>query len=128
MTQSKRLQAEGDTSIPFRRLQTGKLCYNAIIAINVVVLVYDCAELPESSVSRLLPRYRVSCSEPLLDQLKMKEILKKGLQYNTKKNLSSRFYDKVISGSKRDFSCTHGRMCGYELFAPGKTTGYSYYI
>ena len=45
-----------------------------------------------------------------------------------KKYLSSRFYDKVLSGTKKDFSYTQGRMCGYELFAPGKTTGYSYYI
>ena len=36
--------------------------------------------------------------------------------------------DKVLSGTKTDFSYTQGRMCGYELFAPGKTTGYSYYI
>ena len=43
-----------------------------------------------------------------------------------KKNLmSSGFYDKVLSGTKKDFSCTNGRMCGYELFAPGKITGYS---
>ena len=36
--------------------------------------------------------------------------------------------DKVLSGTKPDFSYTHGRMCGYELFALGKTTTYSYYI
>ena len=36
--------------------------------------------------------------------------------------------DKVLSGTKTDFSYTHGRMWGYELFAPGKTTAYSYYI
>ena len=36
--------------------------------------------------------------------------------------------DKVLSGTKTDFSYTQERMCGYELFAPGKTTGYSYYI
>ena len=42
--------------------------------------------------------------------------------------LASRFYEKVLSGTKKDFSCAHGRVCGYERFAPGKTTGYSYYI
>ena len=85
------------------------------IAINVLVLVYGCAELQESSVTRLLPHYRVSCSEPLIEQLRMKEILKKDSNIIRKKYLSSRFYDKVLSGTKRDFSCTHGRMCGYEL-------------
>ena len=36
--------------------------------------------------------------------------------------------DKVLSGTETDFSCTHERMCGYELFAPGKATGYTYYV
>ena len=60
----------------------------------------------------------------------MKEILKQGLQYNAKKKISviPILSDKVLSGTKTDFSYTHRRMCGYELFAPGKTTGYSYYI
>ena len=36
--------------------------------------------------------------------------------------------DKVLSGTKPDFSYTRGRMYGYELFAPGKTKAYSDYI
>ena len=53
---SRRLQAKGETVT----LQRGKLSYNAINT-NVLVLVYDGAELLESSISRLSPHYNVSC-------------------------------------------------------------------
>ena len=59
----------------------------------------------------------------------MKEILKQDSNIMQKKiSVIPILSDKVLSGTKTDFSYTHRRMCGYELFAPGKTTGYSYYI
>ena len=90
------------------------------------MLVYGRAELQESSVTRLLPNYRVSCSEPLIEQLRMKEILKKDSNIIRKNICHPGFMTKCFQVLK-EISTVRTGVCVdmNSIFAPGKTTGYS---